>query len=154
MIDKTEEQFLCVIKDFNVPAVNGTQYNLDANCSQQAIQKFINRKEVFGELGHPTSENLDNEQFLKRIHMVNIENAVMHISDLAYDENRKQIVGLVKKVGNKFPELFEKLNNKEVAFGMRSLCHTYKPSEDSPIIHDIIDIVTFDIINAATPDKK
>jgi len=152
MIDKTEEQFLCVIKNFNFPAVNGNRYNLDAECSRSAIQKFLQKKEVFGELNHPNSLELNNEQFTKRIFEIDMENTVIHISDLNYDDDKKEIIGLVKKVGNKFPDLFEKLQSKEVAFGMRSLCHAYKPSEDSPVIHDIVDIITFDIINTNIPE--
>lgn len=148
MIDKTEEKFLCIIKDFNKPALNGNIYNLDADCTKFAIIKLLERKEIFGELNHPTPGDLSQDDFMKRLNQVNMENAVVHISELDYDEDKKQLIGIVKKIGNNFPKLFEKLHNNEVRFGMRSLCHHYRTGDETKI--DVVEIITFDIINGDT----
>ena len=148
MNNKIEEQLLCVIKDFNEPSVNGIKYNLDADCSKYAIQKFISKKEVYGEFNHPLKgEQETNDQFQTRINTVNETNVAIHISELTYCNERKQIIGLVKNVGKNINGFFEKLQNKDIAFGMRSLCHSSKSTKNDSIIYDIVEIITFDIIN-------
>lgn len=164
MSEQPKEEFVeVVIKDFNIPSLNGQIYNLDARSTQVAIQEFVRKQEAFGELNHPydnvpgrTDPVLDEEQYnnmFNRITKIDLSNVVVHMKDLRYDEDKKQIIGKVKPVKGIYETLFQDLEQDKVRFGMRSLCHTYKESPDGPVKLDIDSIITFDIINADIPEK-
>lgn len=154
-----------VIKDFNVPAVNGRMYNMEAPCTQLAIIKFVEKRQVFGELNHPklkhepialTDPDTNSEEtnnFLTRMTEIDLSNVAVHITDIRYDEDKKQIIGKVKSVPNVYEKLFEHLEQNKVAFGMRSLCHRYKKSDNDTVFLDVVDIITFDIINTDKPEN-
>lgn len=165
-MEETNQEYVeVVIKDFNFPAVNGNMYDMSTENTQKAIQKFIQRQQMFGELNHPTSQqepialtdpcvnSEETNNFLKRILEIDLSNAAVDMTELRYDEEKKQIIGKIKPVLNLYPNLLEDLNLNKVAFGMRSLCHQYKKEGDGTVFLDIAEIITFDVINTAKPEN-
>lgn len=151
-METPEQEYVeVVIKDFNVPALNGNMYSIDANSTKLAIQKFIEKQQAAGELNHPKMDDPDMEKNVARISVIDESNIAVHMTDLRYDEDKKQIIGKIKPVPTVYKNLLEDLDKGAVRFGMRSLCHAH--IEDGQVKHDVIDIITFDIINAVPSEK-
>jgi len=164
-MENQEPEFVeVVIKDFTVPSLNGNVYNLDAPCTQLAIQKFIEKEHVYGELNHPyistdkipfidpDTNSYNGNAVLKRISEIDLSNVAVHMTELRYDEEKKQIIGKIKPIPTIYKTLIEDLQQDKVRFGMRSLCYPYRTDGKDKL--DIVDIVTFDIINSDIPEKK
>lgn len=152
-MEKPEEEYVeFVIKDFNVHSPNGNMYNLDANCSQLAIQQFIGKHHTYGEKNHPSFTDAESDDCIKRMGEIDLNNVAVHITDLRYDEKTKQIIGKVKPFPKVYKDLIEDLKLNKIAFGMRSLCFPYKKEGEEKTIYDIDKIITFDIISTDKPN--
>lgn len=108
------------IKDFKVPAPDGTLYDMSDETTLRAIDKFCLIDHHFCE-HKPNFKGLFGQTDPSRVFLIDLKNCIATIKDLKFDKGSMVLIGTVEPLyDSHLNPILKKLESGECRFTMRS----------------------------------